>query len=325
MDKAKRVEQRAFSGHSIAVLIPCYNEELTISDVVLQFRAQLPQADIYVLDNNSSDRTAERADEAGAIVLRERRQGKGHAVRFMFRQVKADVYIMVDGDGVFPASSVHKLIEPILNHDADMVIGSRLHPQSKSQFKFLNRLGNVLLLWVANWIFKVKLTDLLSGYRAFNWKFVRGVPLFGKGFEIETELTIKGLERGYKIVEVPVDFIQRPEGSYSKIRRIRDGFIILSTILALFRDYKPLIFFGSFGLIFILAGLMVILEFIRTGLVPCLPSAVLAVGLVLSGILCIMVGLILHTTVRRFQEVDCNLQILADDLRDIKNGKERQA
>lgn len=329
MSGAKTVEQDTLPGNTIAVLIPCHNEEATIADVVLQFQTQLPQAEIYVLDNNSSDRTASRAREAGAIVLTEQRQGKGYVVRSMFRQVEADLYIMVDGDGTYPATSVHNLIAPILNHESDMVVGSRLHPQSKSQFKFLNRIGNGLLLWLANSIFKTKLTDLLSGYRAFNRKFVRGIPLFGKGFEIEAELTIKGLERGYKIAEVPVNLVQRPKGSSSKIRLIRDGFIILNTILALFQDYKPLTFFGSVGLLFIIAGLapglIVVLEFIHTGLVLRLPSAILAFGLLLSGLLSIMVGLILHTIARRFQELDYNLEVLADDLRDIKNGKERQA
>lgn len=326
MNEAKTAEQGTLPGNTIAVLIPCYNEEVTIADVVLQFRAQLPQADIYVFDNNSCDRTAERACEAGAIVLSEKRQGKGYVVRSMFHQVKADLYIMVDGDGTYPAASVHNLIAPILSYEADMVVGSRLHAQSKSQFKSLNRLGNSLLLWVVNSIFKVKLTDLLSGYRVFNRKFVRSIPLSGGGFEIEAELTIKGLERGYKIVEVPVDLSQRPEGSYSKIRLIRDGLIILNTILALFRDYKPLTFFGSVGLLFIISGfipgLVVVLEFINTGLVLRLPSAILAVGLLLSGMLSTMVGLILHTIVRRFQEFDYNLQVLANELRHTNTGTE---
>lgn len=317
MSMVKSVGQDIRLQNAIAVLIPCYNEEVTIADVVLQFRAQLPEADIYVFDNNSCDRTAERAREAGAIVLSEKRQGKGYVVRSMFRKVEADIYVMVDGDGTYPPTSVHQLISPILNQEADMVVGSRLHAQSTSQFRYLNRLGNALLLSVVNVIFKIKLTDLLSGYRAFNRRFVKGVSLFGEGFEIESELTIKALEQGYQIAEIPIDLSQRPQDSHSKIRLIRDGLVILYTILALFRDYKPLAFFGSVGLLFMIAGLIpglvVILEFINTGLVLRMPSAILAVGLFLCGMLSTVVGLILHTMARRFQEVDRSLRSLADE------------
>jgi len=309
-----KTPEDVIAPNTIAVLIPCYNEEVTIGDVVRQFLAQLPHATIYVFDNNSSDRTAEMARQAGAIVCYERRQGKGYVVQSMFRQVKADIFIMVDGDGTYPPSSVRKLIAPILNHEADMVIGSRLHGQSQSQFKPLNLLGNKMFLSLLNSIFRVKLTDILSGYRAFTRQFVQGIPLFGGGFEIEAELTIKALERGYQIVEIPIDLSHRPKGSYSKIRLIRDGMIIVNTILALFRDYKPLTFFGSAGLVLIAGGLIpgvvVILEFMRTGLVLRMPLAILSVGLVLSGMLTVTVGIILHTVNRRFQELEYLLRLL---------------
>ncbi len=245
---------RALPRATIAILIPCYNEELTVAEVVHQFRAQIPEADIYVFDNNSSDRTVEKAREAGAIVFYERRQGKGYVVQSMFRQVDADVYVMVDGDGTYPPAEVHRLVEPVLKDEADMGVGSRLHDESESQFKSLNRLGNRLFLSVLNYTFKVRITDMLSGYRAFNRRFVKGVPLFGGGFEIETELTIKALERGYRIVEIPVGLTHRPEGSFSKIRIAHDGIRILNMILALFRDYKPLTFLGAAGLILIGLG-----------------------------------------------------------------------
>jgi glycosyltransferase involved in cell wall biosynthesis len=297
---------------TIAILIPCYNEELTVAEVVNNFRAELPTAAIYVFDNNSTDRTAEEALRAGAVVLPVTQQGKGYVVRFMFQHVDADVYVMVDGDGTYSAASVHKLIAPITNDHADMVVGSRLHDSSQSQFRLLNRFGNKLFLSALNSIFHVKLTDILSGYRAFNRKLVKSLPLFGGGFEIETELTIKALERGYRIVEVPIDLAERPTGSKSKIRLVRDGMRIVHTILALFRDYKPLTFFGSAGLIVIAAGfipgLIVILEFIETRFISHVPSAILAVGLVLSGMLLVMVGLILHTIARRFQELNYHLQ-----------------
>jgi glycosyltransferase involved in cell wall biosynthesis len=297
----------------IAILIPCYNEEPTIGQVVREFRAEIPAADIYVFDNNSTDRTVEQAREAGARVVYERRQGKGFVVQSMFCQVEADVYVMVDGDGTYPAGEVHKLIQPILLGDAEMVVGSRLMQTSDSEFRLLNRLGNRFFLEVINFVFKVKLSDVLSGYRAFNREFVKSIPVFGGGFETEVELTIKALARGYRISELPVRLTSRPEGSFSKIRVVQDGLVILNTILTLFRDYKPLTFFGGMGLFLIVVGfvpgVVVIVEFIRTGLVPRLPSAILAVGLVLSGMLLVVVGLVMHTITRRFQELEHQLKM----------------
>jgi len=297
----------------IAILIPCYNEELTIGNVVREFHAELPEADIYVFDNNSNDRTVACAREAGARIGYERRQGKGFVVQSMFCQVEADVYVMVDGDATYPATEVHRLVQPILLGEADMVVGSRLMQASESEFRLLNRLGNDFFLQVINFVFKVRLTDALSGYRSFSREFVKNIPVFGGGFETEVELTIKALARGYRITELPVRLISRPEGSYSKIRILQDGFVILNTILTLFRDYKPLTFFGSVGLFLILLGfipgIVVIIEFFKTGLVPRLPSAVLAVGLVLSGMLLITVGLVLHTITRRFQELEHQIKV----------------
>ena len=297
----------------IAILIPCYNEELTVGQVVRDFRTELPSAAIYVFDNNSTDRTVERAREAGARVAFERRQGKGFVVQSMFYQVEADVYVMVDGDGTYPVGEVHKLIQPIVLGEAEMVVGSRLMEASESEFRLLNRLGNGFFLEVINFIFKVRLSDVLSGYRAFNREFVKSIPVFGGGFETEVELTIKALARGYRIAELPVRLTSRPQGSFSKIHIVQDGFVILNTILTLFRDYKPLTFFGAMGLFLIVVGfipgIVVIVEFVKTGLVPRLPSAVLAVGLVLSGMLLFVVGLVLHTITRRFQELEHQLKL----------------
>lgn len=315
----------------VAVLIPCYNEERTVADVVRQFRAQLPDAAIYVFDNNSSDQTADRARSAGAIVVYERRQGKGYVTQAMFRQVEADLYVIVDGDGTYPPAAVHRLLEPISHGTADMVVGSRLHAQSNSEFKHLNAIGNRLVLRLLNAIFRVKLTDILSGYRAFNRRFVKRLPLFGGGFEIETELTIKAIARGYRIVEIPIDLVHRPPGSHSKIHIWRDGAIIINTIVALFRDYKPLTFFGGCGLailaLALIPGLIVIVEFMKTGLVPRLPLAVLAVGLVLCGALSITAGLILHSIARRAQEFEYQLQVLVEELgsRDQRRDDEARA
>lgn len=313
------VPYEAFAGRSlhraapkIAILIPCFNEELTIGPVIDQFRGELPEAKIYVFDNNSTDRTVDCAREKGALILRERRQGKGYVVQTMFREINADIYVMVDGDGTYPAASVHKLLEPIINHDADMVVGSRLNASSQSHFRLMNRLGNNMFLWLTRGIFHARIEDMLSGYRVFNRSIVKQLPLLSGGFEIETELTIKALERGYRVIELPVDLGSRPEGSHSKIRHVRDGITIVNMILSLARDYKPLSVFGAIGLLVMLGGFIpgtiVIAEFLRTGLVPRLPSAVLAVGLVLSGLLVAMVGLVLHTVARRFQELNLQVQ-----------------
>jgi glycosyltransferase involved in cell wall biosynthesis len=305
------------SSETVAVLIPCYNEEITIGEVIQQFREQLPDAEIYVCDNNSTDRSIEEALRAGAKVFRERRQGKGYVVQTMFRNVDADIYVMVDGDGTYPAELINTMIAPIRRGEADMVIGSRLHQSANSEFRLTNRIGNHLFRFLLNRIFGVRLTDLLSGYRVFRRRLVRGLPLFGGGFETEAEMTIKALERGFSIVELPVNLSHRRAGSHSKIRIVQDGFLILNTILTLFRDYKPLTFFGGLGLAIIILGCVpgswVIMDYWRTGLVPRLPSAVLAVGLVLSGTISIVMGLILHTISRRFQELDLQLQSFAED------------
>jgi glycosyltransferase involved in cell wall biosynthesis len=307
--------ERARYEMSIAVLVPCYNEELTVSPVVCEFREELPAAKIHVFDNNSTDKTIERARAAGAIVCSEKRQGKGYVVQSMFREVEADIFVLVDGDGTYPPHRVHDLIAPIVNSSADMTVGSRLHSESRSNFRRINRFGNRIFRKVLNVIFKSELTDILSGYRAFTRKFVKETPIFAGGFEIEAELTIKALERGSRIVEVPIDLSDRPLGSRSKIRVAHDGLLILSTILALFRDYKPLTFFGAIGLLLIAASLfpggLVVSEFLSTGLVPRVPSAVLAVGLAICGMLSITTGLILHTTVRRFQELEHQLRSLS--------------
>ena len=308
-----------FRGRGVAVLIPCYNEEPTVARVVARFREQLPLARVYVFDNNSTDRTAEEARRAGAEVFTERRQGKGYVVQSMFRQVDADFYVMVDGDETYPAEAVHELLAPVVRGEADMTIGSRLHSASRSQFRRRNRLANRLVRSTLNFIFRVRLTDILSGYRAFNREFVKGLPLFGGGFEIETELTIKAVERGYRLREVPVDLTHRPEGSHSKIQFMRDGFLILNTTLALFRDYKPLTFFGGVGLLLLLSalapGAIALFDLLGAGAAPRLTAAVLSVGLFVCGLLALTAGLILHSIARRSQEFEYHMRVLADELR----------
>lgn len=301
----------------IAVVIPCYNEELTIGEVVRQFRETLPEAEIYVFDNNSSDDSVALARAAGAEVVFEKRQGKGFVVQSIFRRVHAEIYIMIDGDGTYPIADVHRLMQPILNDEADMVVGSRLHAQSASQFKSVNRVGNKLFRYVLKYTLRVNLTDMLSGYRVFSREFVKGVPLFGGGFETETELTIKAVERGFRIVELPISLGERPAGSSSKIRIFRDGFLILNTILSLFRDHKPLTYFGSVGLFLMALSFLPLLLTLQVFDAPSLRilSAAAAAGFVIAGMLSITVGLVLHTIVRRSQQLDHELRVLSEDLR----------
>jgi len=319
VDVIGTLEHQAARDVRVAVVIPCYNEELTIAKVVGEFRSELPQAQIYVFDNKSSDRSVELAMQAGARVFHETRQGKGYVVQSIFRRVNADIYVMIDGDGTYPVSEVHKLMKPILEGQADMVIGSRLHQQSASQFRSANRLGNQMFRLILKYTLGATISDMLSGYRVFNREFVRGVPLFGGGFETETELTIKGLEQGFRIVELPVSLSPRPKGSFSKIRIFRDGFLILNTILSLFRDYKPLTFFGGAGIVLsafgILLGVLVLAGFLELQFIIGVAAAILAVGLVIAGMLGVTVGLVLHTIVRRSQQLEHQVRILVDDLR----------
>ncbi len=311
----KELQNTAPASLQIAVLIPCRSEALTIGRVIDDFRKELPRAAIYVFDNNSTDGSADEVRRAGAQIMYERRQGKGHVVRSMFRRVKADVYVMVDGDGTYPASAVRDLIQPIINGEADMVIGSRLHEDSRSEFRWLNLAGNRLFCWFLARIFNQGVGDLLSGYRAFSRRFVAGTPLFAGGFDTEAEMTIRALARGLRIVEIPVDLSPRPPGSHSKIRVVRDGLVILRSMLALFRDYKPLSFFGAIGLFLIalgfVPGTIVIVQYLRTGLIFRIPSAILAVGLTLSGLIFIVVGIILHVIAQRFRELDFQLELLS--------------
>jgi glycosyltransferase involved in cell wall biosynthesis len=222
----------------IAILIPCYNEELTVAEVVCGFRREFPQAEIYVFDNGSTDLTEQRASEAGAIVCCEERRGKGHVVQAMFRQVEADVYVMVDGDGTYQASEARGLVEPILRGQAEMVIGARWTKDSRSKARAINLLGNRLFRATMNSLFGAGLNDVLSGYRAFSREFVKGVKLTGGGFETEVELTIKAVTGGYRVVEFPISLAERPRGSHSKIRVLRDGVAILGAVLSLFREFK---------------------------------------------------------------------------------------
>jgi glycosyltransferase involved in cell wall biosynthesis len=285
----------------IAVLIPCYNEEKTIGKVVSDFKRELPEADIYVYDNNSSDRTSLIAAEHGAIVRKEFRQGKGNVVRSMFREIDADIYVMVDGDDTYPAESVHQLIEPIKRGEANMVIGDRLSngtyfQENKRPF---HNFGNNLVKSLINFLYKSDIKDIMTGYRAFDKLFVKSMPVMSPGFEIETEMSIHALDKKFLIKEVPIDYRDRPEGSESKLNTFSDGWKVLKTIFILFKDYKPFLFFSLWALLFFILGLAVgipvVVEFIQTKFITRVPSAILAVGLMIFALLSFTCGLILDT------------------------------
>ena len=306
----------------IAVLIPCLNESLTIAKVIDDFSRTLPQATIYVIDNDSSDGTDVIARAHGATVLYETRRGKGFAMRTAFRKVDADIYIMVDGDDTYPAEQAPALLRPVFDGKADMVVGSRLMGGTSSEFRPLNRLGNWLYPAAIRLLLRARVTDILSGYRVMTRELVRALPLTARAFEIETELTVKALERSFRLVEIPVNLRSRPAGSFSKIRIVRDGYSILWTILLLFRDYRPITFFGGLGIVVMLLGLIpgiaVIVEFLNTRLVPNFPSAILAAAIELAGILLIAVGILLSAVARRFQELEYKL-----DMMDSQQQRER--
>lgn len=283
----------------IAVLIPCYNEELSIAQVVGDFRAALPQAAIYVYDNRSGDRTAEVARAAGAIVRSEPLQGKGHAVRRMFSDIEADIYVMVDGDATYHAASAPEMIAKLVDDHLDMVVGTRLHSQEDGAFRGGHQLGNRLLTGFVAWLFGDRFKDMLSGYRVFSRRFVKSFPALSEGFETETELAVHALSLSMPVDEIATPYYSRLEGSTSKLRTYRDGWRILMTIVKLLKRERPLFFFsaiclGMSGLSLALA-VPVVVTFLETGLVPRFPTALLATGIMILAFLSLTVGIVLDT------------------------------
>ena len=282
----------------VAVLLPCYNEEHAIAQTVADFRAALPGASIYVYDNDSSDRTADVARTAGAIVRREPFPGKGSVVRRMFADIEADIYVMSDGDATYQASAAPRLVQTLIETQSDMVVGVRRH-KSEEAYRPGHKFGNRLLTGLVAKVFDAKFTDMLSGYRVFSRRFVKSFPAASSGFEIETELTVHAAELGMITEEVETEYYARPEGSVSKLSTFQDGFRILWTILRFCRDERPFAVFGVISLIYValalFAGLPVVFEFWRTGLVPRLPTAILSAVLMLTGILSLFTGLVLDS------------------------------
>lgn len=292
----------------IAILIPCYNESKTIAKVVTDYKATLPEANIYVYDNNSKDGTDEVARKAGAIVRYEYRQGKGNVIRSMFRDIDADCYLMIDGDDTYPAESAREMCKLVLEKGVDMVIGDRLSStyfeENKRPF---HNVGNVIVRSLINKIFHSNIKDIMTGYRAFSRPFVKHFPVLSRGFEIETEMTIHALDKNFLLQEIPVTYRDRPEGSVSKLNTYSDGFKVILTIFKLFRDYKPLIFFSIIACILLLIAatlfIPVFIEYLTTGLVPRYPTLIVSGFIVVLSMLLWTCGLILEVLVKKHRQL----------------------
>lgn len=291
---------------TIAVLLPCYNEEAAIAQTIAGFRAALPRAVVYVYDNNSADRTVEVARGAGAIVRCERVQGKGAVVRRMFADVDADIYVMADGDATYDAASSPTLVARLVDEQLDMVVGSRVHEEAEA-YRRGHRFGNALLTGMLARLFGRSFTDILSGYRVFSRRFVKSYPALSTGFEIETDISVHALELRMPVAEVETPYFARPDGSESKLSTYRDGWRILRTIVTLYRIERPLLFFGAIGallaMLAVVLSIPLVVTYVRTGLVPRFPTAIVATGLIILAALNGFAGLILDTVVRGRREV----------------------
>ncbi len=294
--------------NKIAILIPCYNESLTIEKVIKDYKKALPEAEIYVYDNNSTDHTDEISKKAGAIVRYEYRQGKGNVIRSMFRDIDADCYLMIDGDDTYPSENAREMCNYVLEGKADMVVGDRLSSTYFTENKRpFHNFGNKIVRFSINKLFKNNIHDIMTGYRAFSYNFVKGFPVLSKGFEIETEMTIHAVDKNFKLVEIPVTYRDRPVGSVSKLNTYKDGFKVLKTIATLFKEYKPGIFFGIFASIFLLISLIlgvpVFLEYFETGLVPRFPSLIVSGIFLVVALLLWITGIILEVIVKKHHQL----------------------
>ena len=292
------------SKNKIAVIIPCYNEEITIRNVIMDFKKYIPSAIIYVFDNNSTDNTAKLAEDSGAIVIKELRQGKGFVNQAFMEKIEADIYVTVDGDETYPIKDVNKLIEPIINQKADMVVGARLVESKKGAFKRMHLFGNKFLTFILNKLFRTKFQDILSGFRVLSRNFVENVPLITGGFQTETEMTIQAVEKNMIILEIPISIKSRPEGSYAKLRTYRDGVLILLTIAMYLRDHNPLRFFTFIALIWIIITEIILFNssFISIDKILIQMMIIIVVTLLL------IVGTMLSAINTRFAELEKNIK-----------------
>lgn len=293
----------------IAVVIPCFNEEVTIGKVISDCRRQLPDALIYVFDNNSTDRTAEIAAACGAAIVREKRQGKGFVVQGMFLRVEADVYVMVDGDDTYDLAMLPAIVEMVVRDEADMVVGNRLKTHDSSSFRPLHGFGNWLVSFLINRLFNARLNDIMSGFRVMSRSFAKNINLVASGFEVETEMSIKALKYRYVIKEVEIYYRERPPGSFSKLKTLSDGILVVKTVFMIFKDYKPFAFFGLVSLFLFMvslgAGGVVVGEFLATRYIRHVPLAILASGSMILSFVVFMTGVVLDCANKRFDEI-CN-------------------
>lgn len=301
----------------IAVLIPCYNEESTIKKVVTDYRHWLPDSRVYVYDNNSTDRTAAIAKEAGAIVRRERQQGKGNVIRRMFREIDAQVYLMVDGDDTYPAEYAPKMARLVREEQADMVVGDRLSSTYFTENKRpFHNFGNLLVRKSINSLFGCQIKDMMTGYRAFSFQFVKTFPVLSRGFEIETEMSIHAAQHHMQVENVIIDYRDRPDGSMSKLNTYNDGLRVLFTIFNLFRSYRPLFFFSALGCLLAVTAaaffLPVLATYVQTGLVPRFPTLIVCAFMALAAIQCIFTGLLLDTIAKKNRQ-DFEMRLLDTD------------
>ena len=299
----------------IAILLPCYNEALTITKTIADFRAALPTATVYVFDNASTDNSAELASKSGAVVIPVQQRGKGNVVRTMFREVNADVYLMADADDTYPADEAEKLIRPILSHEADMATGDRLSSTYYTENKRAgHNFGNALVCRLIRTLWGHEIKDVMTGYRAFSRRFVKTCPVLSPGFEIETEITLHAVDKRLRICEIPIAYRDRPSGSASKLHTIRDGVRVLATIFNTFRLYRPLPFFGCIGIVLLVVGVVfstpVFIEYFKTGFVPRFPTLIFSVFLVLAGLVSFAVALILDA-VKRQADREYELTLMA--------------
>ena len=312
----------------IAVLIPCYNESATIAKVVADFRDALPEATIYVYDNNSTDNTAEIAKQAGAIVRYERKQGKGNVIRTMFREIDAQAYLMIDGDDTYPAHSAREMVNLILQGTAHMVVGDRLSSTYFTENKRLfHNFGNSFVRWAVNRIFKSDIQDIMTGYRAFSYEFVKSFPVISKNFEIETEMTIHAVDKNLSVANVVVDYRDRQEGSVSKLNTIKDGVKVIGTIIRLFKNYRPFIFFTwiAFALLVIALAFLcpVFIRYLIEGVVTRIPTLIACGFTLIAALICWFSGIILSTLVsQNRQNFEFHLHSASNRFKDINNRQE---
>lgn len=313
----------------IAVLIPCYNEETTVGKVIADFRRVLPEAVIYVYDNNSTDRTVKIAERAGAVVRHEYQQGKGNVIRRMFREIDAECYIMTDGDDTYPAESAGEMADLVLYHHADMVVGDRLSSTYSMENKRpFHNFGNTLVRGSINFLFHSHIRDIMTGYRAFSYEFVKTFPVLSKGFEIETEMSIHAVDKNMQVENIVIDYRDRPEGSVSKLNTYSDGLKVLGTIARLYRTYNPMGFFGLIALIMaaVSAGFFipVFADYLRTGLVARFPTLIVCGFTMIAAIQSLFAGLELQNGVQKNrQDFEMHLQAVSDRKKDLLDRKRR--